>query len=255
MWLSRSASHRRRPRAPWRVCVRAFLARPADCLRNPDAVEFQLGGVRGPAAEFVELAHQLQARGAARDDEQRLATVTEFFVDDRVDHVYVGDAAVADPHLVAVEYPVTAVALGRGPQIADIAAAFGLGDRQRRELEVTRRAEALRRPLQHLLGGGRLADRRERQRRHHDRQTDSGATPEQLFHEHRQRKPGRVADQIAIEQRTVEAALGGLFQHRPRELLLLVVVQGDRPDDRFGELVGAPGQVVLCAQSASGRRS
>ena len=139
-----------------------------------------------------------------------------------------------------------AVAFGRGPQIADVAAAFGLGDRQRRELEVTRGAEALRRPLQHLLGGGGLADRRQRQRRHHDRQTDSGATPEQLFHEHRQRKPGRVADEIAIEQRTVEAALGGLFEHRPGELLLLVVVQGHRPDDRFGELVGSPGQVVLC---------
>jgi hypothetical protein len=172
--------------------------------------------------------------------------VAEFFVDDRVDHVHVGDPAVADPHLVAVNYPVATVALSRGPQIADVAAALGLGDRQRRELEVTRRAEALRRPLQHLLGGSGLADRGQRQRRHHDRQTDSGATPEQLFHEHRQRKPGRVADEIAIEQRTVEAALGGLFEHRPGVLLLLVVVQGHRPDDRFGELVGSPGQVVLC---------
>ena len=101
------------------------------------------------------------------------------------------------------------------------------------------------RPLQHLLGRGGLADRRQRQCRHHDRQTDSGAAPEQLFHEHRQRKPGRIADEIAVEQRTVEAALGGLLEHRPRELLLLVEVQSHWPDDRLGELVGPPGQVVL----------
>src|SRR6202012_6166892 len=180
------------------------------------------GRVRGSPPEFVELAHQLQAGRAARDDEQRLAAVAEFFVDNGVDHVNVGDAAVADPHFVAVDYPVAAVAFGRSPQIADVAAAFGLGDRQRRELEVTRRAEALRRPLQHLLGRGGLADRRERQCRHHDRQTDSGATPEQLFHEQRQRNPSRGVYEIAIKQLTVEAALAISCEHTPPYLLRLV---------------------------------
>ena len=51
------------------------------------AVEPQLGRVRGAAAELVELAHQLEARGAARHDEQRLAAVAEFRVDGHVDHV------------------------------------------------------------------------------------------------------------------------------------------------------------------------
>ncbi len=101
------------------------------------------------------------------------------------------------------------------------------------------------RPLQHLLRGGGLPDRRQRQRRHDDGQTDPGATPEQLLHEHRQRHAGRVADQIAVEQRAVETALGRLLQYRPRELLPLVVFQRHRADHFLGELVRSPGQVVL----------
>ena len=134
---------------------------------------------------------------------------------------------------------------GRGAQVADVAAALGFGDGQRRELEVAGAAEALRRPLEHLLRRGGLPDRRQRERGHHDGEADARATPEQLLHEHRQRQPGRVADQVAVEQRTVEAPLGGLLEHRPRELLARVVVGGDRADHLLGELVGAPGQVVL----------
>ena len=81
---------------------------------HPDAVELQLGGVRRAAAELVQLAHHLQPGRAAGHDEQRLAAVAEFLVDDGVDHVHVGDAAVADPHLVAVDDPVVAVAAWRG---------------------------------------------------------------------------------------------------------------------------------------------
>ena len=99
----------------------------------------------------------------------------------------------------------SSVAARRGAQVADVAAALGFGDRQRGELEIAGRAEAFRRPLQHLLGRRGLADRRQRQRGHHDRQADARAAPEQLLHEHRQRQPGRVADQVAVEQRAVEA--------------------------------------------------
>ncbi len=156
---------------------------------EPDAGELELGGVGRAAAELVELAHHLQSGGTAGHDEQRLAFVAQFLVDDRVDHVDVGDAAVADPHLVAVDDPVCvragAVPAGRGAQVADVAATLGLGDRQRGELEVARGSEALRSPLQHLLGGGRLPDRRERERGHHHGQSDARAPPEQFLHEHR----------------------------------------------------------------------
>ncbi len=114
---------------------------------NPDAGELEFGGVGGAAAELVELAHHVQAGGAAGNDEQRLPAVTEFLVDDGVDDVHVGDAAVADPHLVTVDDPVVPVAAGRGAQVADVAAALGFGDRQCRQLQIAGRAEAFRRPL------------------------------------------------------------------------------------------------------------
>ncbi len=209
------------------------------------AFEQQLGGVRGPAAELVQLAHQPQTGSPARDDEQCLPAVAEFLVDHRVDDVHVGDAAVADPHLVPVDDPVGAVAAGVGAQVPYVAAALGFRDRQRRELEIAWGAEAFGAPFQHLLGGRGLADGRERQRRHDDRQPDPGAAPEQLLHEHRQRQPGGVADEIAVEERTVEAALGRLLEHGPRKFLALVVVECNRPDHLLGKLVGAAGQVVL----------
>lgn len=56
---------------------------------------------------------------------------------------------------------------------------------------------------------------------------------------------GGVTDQVAIEQRTVEALCGRFFEDRPRKLLPLVVFGGDRSDDLFGELMRPPGQVVL----------
>src|SRR6202012_3233272 len=136
--------------------------------------------------------------------------MAEFLVDDRVDDVHVGDTAVAAPHLVAVDDPIVAVAARAGAQVPYVAATFGLRDRQRRELEITWGAETFGRPFQHLLGRGGLTDRRERQRRHDDRQTDSRATPKEFLHEHRPGEPARITDQIAIEQRAVEAALSRL---------------------------------------------
>jgi hypothetical protein len=217
--------------------------------RNANAIELQFGGVRRPAAELVELADQLQARRAAGHHEQRLPAVAEFLVDHGVDHVDVGDAAVADPHLVPVDDPVGAlpgaVPAGPGAQIAHVAAALGLGDGQRGQLQVTGRAEAFWRPLQHLLGCRGLPDRRQRKRGHDDRQPDSGAAPEQLLHEQGQGQSGGIADQVAVEQRAVETLLSGLLQHRPRELLARVVVGRDGTDHLLGEVVGPASEVVL----------
>ena len=78
--------------------------------RNPAALELQLRGVRRAAAELLELAHHLQPGRPAGHHEQRLAAVAELGVDGGVDHVHVGDPAVADPDLVAVDDPVVAVA-------------------------------------------------------------------------------------------------------------------------------------------------
>ena len=213
--------------------------------RDAYAVEAELRGVRGPAAQLVQLPHQLETGRAAGHDEHRLAAVAEVGVDGGGHDVHVGDPAVADPHLVAVDHPVVAVATRRGPQVADVAAALGLRDRQRRELEVTRLAEALRRPLEHLLRSRGLADRGQRECRHHDREADARAAPEQLLHEQRQAQPGRVADEVAVEQRVVEPLLRGLLEHGPGELLLLVVLRGDRAYDVACERVRPLHEVVL----------
>jgi hypothetical protein len=59
-----------------------------------------------------------------------------------------------------------------------------------------------------------------------------------------------IADQIAVEQGTVETALGRFLQDRPGKLLALVIVESDRAYHRFGELVRATGKVVLsCRRS------
>ena len=106
-----------------------------------------------------------------------------FGVDRRHDHVHIGDPSVADEDLVAVEDPVAVRAPGSSRDRPDVAAAGRLGDGQGRALEVARRAEALGRPLDQLLGCSRPRDRGKRQRRHDNREADARATPEQLFHQ------------------------------------------------------------------------
>jgi hypothetical protein len=213
--------------------------------RNAYTVELQLGGVRCAATELVELADEFEALGAAGHDEKGLSSVAELLVDDGVDDVHAGDAAVADPHLVTVDDPVVAVTTCMRSQVANVAAALGFGDRERGKLQIPRRTETFGRPLQHLLGRSGLADRGKRQRGHHDRQADAGAAPEQLLHEHRQRHSRRIADQIAVEQRAVESAFGRLLEHRPRKLLALVVLERNRADAILREFVSASGEVVL----------
>src|SRR3981081_3910431 len=112
--------------------------------------------------------------------------------------MHVGDAAVTDPHLVAVDDPVVAVAACPGAQITYVTATFGLGNRQCGEFEIAWGAKTFGCPLQHLLRGSGLTDRRERQCRHHYRQTDYGTTPDKLFHEHRQGQDGGNGDESAV---------------------------------------------------------
>ena len=59
------------------------------------------------------------------DDEGRLAAVAQLGVDGGDDHGHVGDAAVGDEDLGAVEDPLVAVELGGGAQRADVGAGAG----------------------------------------------------------------------------------------------------------------------------------
>src|SRR5204862_2153684 len=159
--------------------------------------------------------------------------------------VHVRDPAVTDPDLVTVDHPLVAVLARAGAEVADVAASLGLGHRERRELQVARLAEALGRPAQELIRRGRLRHPRQRQRGHHDREPDAGAAPEQLLHEQWQREADGVADQVAVEERVVETLPRGLLEHRPGELLALVVVLGHRPDHLGGEAMCPLHQVVV----------
>ena len=60
----------------------------------------------------------------------------ELGIDGGHDHGHVGDAAVRDEHLGAVEDPLVAVALGGGAQRLDVGAGARLGDGVRAELDL-----------------------------------------------------------------------------------------------------------------------
>ena len=76
----------------------------------------------------------LQALRAGRHDEARLAAALQLGVDGGDDDVDVGDAAVGDPRLGAVEHPLVGglVVDGARAQAGDVGAGVGLATRRRR---------------------------------------------------------------------------------------------------------------------------
>ena len=99
------------------------------------------------------------------DDEGGLAAGAERRVDGGDDDVDVGDAAVGDEDLGAVEDPLVAVALGRRLQALHVGAGLRLGDGVGAELDLLAAAEALGHPLRDLLGGAGGGDARPRRGR------------------------------------------------------------------------------------------
>lgn len=229
--------------------LQPFVAAEQVLLWYPTSGERQLTGVAGPAAHLVELAQHLQTRRPLGDDEHSLPSVSRIGVNRGHDDVHVGDPAVADEHLLTVDYPVAGVLAGSGGDRADIATATRLGDGQRRELEVTGGAEALRCPTNQLLIGGCLSNCSQRQRRHHDGQANARAAPKQLLHENRQRKPSGVRGQLPIQDWLVQPGPSCFLQHWPRHLLCPVVVRRHRSDYLPGEGVGlGPQRRLLISQ-------
>ena len=176
---------------------------------------------------------------AGTDHEARLAATLERRVDGGDDHVHVGDAAVGDPRLRAVEHPLVRgrVVHGAGAQAGHVRAGVGLADTERSEGDVVGGAVALRDPLADLLGRAVAGDPGGGETRPHDRHADPGVTPEQLLDGHRQRQAGRIEHRVGHEVHAVEADLGGLLDDRPRELLALVPLVAGRANDGLGEVV------------------
>ena len=161
------------------------------------------------------------------DDERGLAAVAELGVDGGDDDVHVGDAAVGDEDLGAVEDPLVAVELGGGAQRLDVGAGAGLGDGVGAELDLVALAEALGHPAADLLGRAGGGDAGGGQRGGGDGERDAGAAPVQLLGvDHAEQAVGVGAHLLDVLE-AVQVPLAGGLDGLPGHGLLAVVLGGD----------------------------
>ena len=153
--------------------------------------------------------------------------------------MHVGDAAVGDPSLGAVEHPlVLRLVVDRtAPQRAHVGARVGLAHAERGQLDLLGRAEALRHPLGHLLGRAVGEDARDAEGGAEDRQRDAGVAPGELLTDDRKQLARGVAEHVGHEVERVEPDVGGLLDDRPRRLLPLVPLVGRGAHHRLREIV------------------
>ncbi len=182
-----------------------------------------------------------QALGARRDDEAGLAAALELGIDGGDHDVDVGDAAVGDPRLGAVEDPLV------GGLVVDRPGAQRATRRSRRRARRrrTRRAGSCRRcrstagthsmtcsgvPLPAMPAAARPEPKIDRPMPASPQNSSSRATGSV--------RPVLVAERrLGEEVERVEADLGRLLDDRPRELLALVPLVGGGADDVLGEVV------------------
>ena len=169
------------------------------------------------------------------DDEGGLAAGAERRVDGGDDDVDVGDAAVGDEDLGAVEDPLVAVALGGRLQALHVGAGLRLGDRVGAELDLLAAAEALGNPLADLLGGAGRGDARRGEAGAGDRQGDAGAAPVELLGRDHLHLALLVGGGALDALEAAEALLARLLDHLPGDALLFVVLAGGGPDHLAGE--------------------
>ncbi len=156
---------------------------------------------------LLHLGALLEPLGARGDDEGGVAARAELAID-RGDHdVDVRDPTVGRPGLLPVDDPLVLalVVLGGGPVAGDVGAGVRLGGAERADLDVVLVAEALRHPLDQLLGGARAEDPGDRERRPEDRHPDPGVAPEELLVHQGEGEPGRDRPRTARSTRTRRA--------------------------------------------------
>jgi hypothetical protein len=90
----------------------------------------------------------------------------------------------------------------------------------------------------HLVGGAGGHQGDQGQAGAEDAERDARAAPAELLDQQRLEDAGLVLADHPVEVHAVQADVGRLGQHRPGELLGLVVVGCDRPDLLLGELAG-----------------
>jgi hypothetical protein len=115
--------------------VEAAVLRPDQVIgRHPAALENQFCGVRREPALLGQRAADAQAGRVALDREDRQAArALGRGIGARSDKHQVGQHAVGDEHLRAVEHPVVTVSQRTRADRRDIRAGVGLGDGHRRD--------------------------------------------------------------------------------------------------------------------------
>ena len=205
--------------------------------RDGHVLEDHLGRVRGPDAHLLFLFALPQALGARPHHEAGLAPGAELRLDGSHHHVNVGDAAVGDEDLLAVDHPVAVLADGAGLHRRHVGAGLGLGDGKRAESGLLRGSETGRDPGRNLLGGALREDRRHRQTGALDGKPDPGAPPRQLLGNQGRHDAGGVAVGLLEKVDPIKTYLGSLLDHGPGKLLGLVVLRGHGTDLFLGERV------------------
>src|SRR5664280_477668 len=163
----------------------------------------------------------------------------ELGVDRGDHHVDVGNAAIGDPRLRAVDDPLVLglVVDGAGAQRRHVRPGVGLGHGEGGQLDLLRRAKALRAPLHQLLGGAVAGDPGEAQGAPQDGQGDAGVTPGELLGGDGHEQSALVQEGGGDELEGVQPDLGRLLDDRPRGLLPLIPLVGGGADHVLREVV------------------
>ena len=207
--------------------------------RDTHLIEHHLGGVRRANAVLLVLLSLRKTLGSRWNDERRLPATAQLRIDRRDDDVDVGDAAIGDPRLRAVEHPFVGgrVVHRTRAQRRHVAAGIRLAHAERTELHIIGGAIALGRPLHHLLGRAGRGDTGGGEPRPEDRQANAGIAPEELLGRDRIRESARVECGVRSEVERVQAVLRRFLHDGPRELFAFVPLVGRRPDHIDRELV------------------
>ena len=213
--------------------------------RHAAVLEDELGGLRRADAELRLLLAHRETGGVPRYDERRVAAVAEILVDGCDDDGHVGDAAVRDEDLGAVQDPLVAVEHGRGAQRAHVRPGARLRDRVGAELYLIALAEALGDPAGDLLGGAGRRDPRRGERAARDRERNAGTAVVQLLGVDAAHDPVGIGADLRDLVHAMEAPLACGPDDVPRRALVTVVLRRDGPDDLLGEPAAGPLELEL----------